>query len=55
MKRIQTAKNSIVRRGAGVLVAAVLAALLAGCVVYPAGPGYYGHPYGGGYYGRGWR
>ena len=43
-------RNSILRRGASVVAAAVLAALLAGCVVYPAGPGYYGPRYYHGYY-----
>ena len=55
MTRIPSMKNSIVRRGAGVVAAAVLAALVSGCVVYPAGPGYYDgyygpHPYWHGYY-----
>jgi len=51
MKRIQAAKSTLVRRGAGVIVAAALAALVSGCVVYPAGPGYYApHPYWHGYY-----
>jgi hypothetical protein len=51
MKRSESTQNSIIRRGAGVVAAAVLAALLAGCVVYPAGGGYYGpHPYWHGYY-----
>jgi uncharacterized membrane protein len=36
-------------------VAVGCALALSGCVVYPAGPGYYGHPYYGyygGYYGH---
>ncbi len=52
MKRFQAVKRGLVRRGAGVIVAAALAALLGGCVIYPAGPGYYGHGYG---HERDWR
>jgi hypothetical protein len=53
MKRIQAVRSGLVRRGAGVIIAVTLAALVGGCVIYPAGPGYYGG--GHGYYGRGWR
>ncbi len=43
-------RAKLLLRGA---VALGCALLLSGCVVYPAGPGYYGRPgyYGGGYYG----
>jgi len=47
MKRVSSVKNSIIRRGAGVVAAAVLAALLSGCVVY--GGGYGPHPWHGYY------
>jgi len=41
-KQVQAPK----KRGFVALVAALtLAAALSGCVVYPAGPGYYGHPH----------
>lgn len=44
--------RSKTRRLAAVVAAFALAGLLGGCVVYPAGPGYY-HPH---YYGYGyWR
>jgi len=33
------------RRLAAVAAVLALAAALSGCVVYPAGPGYYGHPH----------
>jgi len=43
---------SVLHRGLVLLAALTLAALLGGCVVYPAYPAY-GY-YGGGYYGGGW-
>ena len=40
------------RRLAAVAAVLAIAAALSGCVVYPAGPGYYGHPH---YWHHGWR
>lgn len=42
-RKLATASKT--RRFSAVVAALALAGLLAGCVVYPAGPGYYGHPH----------
>jgi hypothetical protein len=53
MKGFDKIRSRYLRRAAGAVAALALAALLGGCVVYPAGPGYYGpHPYWHGYYYR---
>jgi hypothetical protein len=52
MKKFDKIGSRYLRRAAGAVAALALAALLGGCVIYPAG--YYGpHPYShGGYYYR---
>ena len=54
MKEFERVRSRSLRRAVATVAALALAAVLAGCVIYPAGPGYYGppHPYwhGGSYY-----
>jgi hypothetical protein len=45
-------RNGTKSRAARLALAIGLLLTLAGCVVYPAGPGPYYHPYGHGYYYR---